>query len=49
MGLYEMATGVVPFSGDTTSAVFEAILNTEPQPADDLKPDLLSDVAGIVA
>jgi non-specific serine/threonine protein kinase len=31
--LYQMATGAVPFPGDTTAVVFDAILNREPAPA----------------
>ena len=38
--LYEMATGVLPFRGDTTGVVFEAILNREPIAPRLLNPDL---------
>ena len=31
--LYEMATGTLPFSGESTGLIFEAILNRSPRPA----------------
>ncbi len=38
--LYEMATGVMPFRGDTTGVTFEAILNRLPPPAMRVNPDI---------
>jgi eukaryotic-like serine/threonine-protein kinase len=38
--LYEMATGVVPFRGETSAVVTEAILNRAPTTATRLRPEL---------
>jgi serine/threonine protein kinase/tetratricopeptide (TPR) repeat protein len=37
--LYEMATGRLPFTGETTNDVIAGILTKEPQPLDDLHPE----------
>ena len=39
--LYEMATGTVPFRGESTGIVFEAILNGAPLPPLRLQPTCL--------
>jgi serine/threonine protein kinase/Tfp pilus assembly protein PilF len=36
--LYQMATGVLPFQGETSAVVFDAILNREPQPLTQVSP-----------
>jgi TolB-like protein len=38
--LYQMATGVLPFQGETSAVVFEAILNRDPAPITEANPAL---------
>jgi eukaryotic-like serine/threonine-protein kinase len=38
--LYEMCTGIVPFRGDTSAVIFDAILNREPTPAVRVNTDM---------
>jgi serine/threonine protein kinase/Flp pilus assembly protein TadD len=46
--LYQMGTGIVPFQGDTSAVVFDAILNREPMPATLLNPKLPSELQRII-
>ena len=46
--LYQLATGILPFQGDTSAVVFDAILNREPMPATLLNPKLPSELQRII-
>jgi non-specific serine/threonine protein kinase len=46
--LYQMATGVLPFQGETSAVVFEAILNREPAPITQANPQLPAELNRIL-
>src|SRR5277367_5024663 len=47
--LYEMATGVLPFRGDTTGVIFAEILNKAPQSPFRYNPELPDELGNIIS
>jgi eukaryotic-like serine/threonine-protein kinase len=47
--LYEMATGALPFRGESTGVIFKAILDAAPTPAVRLNPDLPVELERVTA
>jgi serine/threonine protein kinase/tetratricopeptide (TPR) repeat protein len=47
--LYQMATGVLPFTGDTSAVVFDSILNRDPKPVDQVNPTVAPEFGRILS
>ena len=46
--LYQMATGFLPFQGETSAVVFDSILNRDPMPVNQLNPSLPVELSRII-
>lgn len=47
--LYQMACGALPFAGDTSAVVFDAILNRDPKPVDQVNPAVPAEFGRILS
>lgn len=47
--LYQMATGVLPFQGETSAVTFDNILNRDPKPVTELNPMLPPELGRIIS
>jgi serine/threonine protein kinase len=46
--LYQMATGILPFQGDTSAVIYEAILNRDPAPVKEQNPAVPAELERII-
>ena len=46
--LYQMATGTLPFQGDTSAVIYEAILNRDPVPATKANPAVPAELGRVI-
>jgi serine/threonine protein kinase len=46
--LYQIATGTLPFQGDTSAVIFDAILNRDPKPASEFNASLPADFVRVL-
>ncbi|WP_257311539.1 protein kinase domain-containing protein [Geothrix fuzhouensis] len=47
--LYQMVTGELPFQGDTQAVVFDAILNRDPQPLAEVRPEMPAALGQVIS